>query len=161
MKRGHRVTLTVAGIIILIPVVFILTVQAGFFGRLPGKRQLLNYKNVTASVVLSAEGEMIGKFYSENRTAIEYDRIPAHVTEALVATEDVRFHEHSGIDTRSLFRVIFKTILFRDRSAGGGSTITQQLAKNMYGRKDYALLPLFLNKTREALLARLRGQRRR
>lgn len=154
MKRRQKITLTAAGIIILIPVVFILSVQAGLFGRLPGKRQLLNYKNATASVVLSADGELIGKFYYENRTAIEYDNIPNHITEALVATEDVRFHEHSGIDARSLFRVIFKTILFRDRSSGGGSTITQQLAKNMYGRKDYTLFPLALNKTREALLAR-------
>jgi penicillin-binding protein 1A len=153
-RRQKKITVTVAGMIILIPVVFILSVQAGLYGRLPGKKQLLDYKNATASVVLSAEGEMIGKFFSENRTAIEYDMIPAHLEEALVATEDVRFHDHSGIDTRSLFRVIFKTVLFRDRSSGGGSTITQQLAKNMYGRRDYALFSLFLNKTREALLAR-------
>ncbi len=154
MNKRSKIILTVAGIIILIPLVFILSVHAGLYGRLPGKRELLDYKNATASVVLSAEGELIGKFFSENRTDIEYDMIPAHLEEALVATEDVRFHEHSGIDTRSLFRVIFKTILFRDRSSGGGSTITQQLAKNMYGRKDYALFSLFLNKSREALLAR-------
>jgi penicillin-binding protein 1A len=154
MNKRSKIILTVAGIIILIPVVFILSVQAGLYGRLPGKRQLLDYKNATASVVLSAEGGLIGKFFSENRTDIEYDMIPAHLEEALVATEDVRFHEHSGIDTRSLFRVIFKTVLFRDRSSGGGSTITQQLAKNMYGRRDYALFSLFLNKTREALLSR-------
>ncbi|MCK7538266.1 MAG: transglycosylase domain-containing protein [Marinilabiliales bacterium] len=95
-----------------------------------------------------------GKFYSQNRTEIPYDQIPRHLSGALVATEDARFYDHSGIDSKSLFRVLVKTILFNDPSSGGGSTITQQLAKNMYGRKDYLILSLFLNKTREALLAR-------
>ncbi|MGB4555998.1 MAG: transglycosylase domain-containing protein, partial [Bacteroidales bacterium] len=69
-------------------------------------------------------------------------------------TEDARFYEHSGIDSRSLVRVVFKSILFSDRSSGGGSTITQQLAKNMYGRKDYRVFSVILNKTREVILAK-------
>jgi penicillin-binding protein 1A len=154
MKKRWKIIIAVAAVVLFIPVFFITSVYGGVYGRLPGKKALLDFKNSRASVVLSAEGELIGKFYSENRTEIAFDQIPRHLTEALVATEDVRFYEHSGIDTRSLFRVIFKTILFSDRSSGGGSTITQQLAKNMFGRRDYLLFSLFINKSKEALLAR-------
>ncbi len=154
MRKRWKIVIAASGVIVFIPLFFISLVYAGILGRLPGKKDLLNYKNAAASVVLSAEGELIGKFYSENRTEVSSDQVPRHLTEALVATEDTRFYEHSGIDSRSLFRVLFKTILFNDSSSGGGSTLTQQLAKNMYGRKDYLILPLFLNKTREALLAR-------
>jgi len=154
MKKRWKIIIAVAAVVVFIPIFFITSVYGGVYGRLPGKKALLDFKNSRASVVLSAEEDLIGKFYSENRTEIAFDQIPRHLTEALVATEDARFYEHSGIDTRSLFRVFFKTILFSDQSSGGGSTITQQLAKNMYGRKDYMLLSLFLNKTKEALLAR-------
>jgi len=154
MKKGWKISIVALAVIIFIPLFFISSVYAGLFGRLPGKRELGSYRNSAASLVLSAEGEMIGKFYSENRTTITFDQIPSHLINALVATEDARFFEHSGVDSRSLVRVFFKTIIFNERSAGGGSTITQQLAKNMYGRKDYLILPVFLNKTREVLLAK-------
>ncbi len=154
MKKGLKITLVVLGVIIFIPVFFISSVQAGIFGRLPGKKELSNFRNATASVVLSHEGETIGRFFSENRIAITSDQMPPHLINALVATEDARFYEHSGVDSRSLIRVIFKTILFNDRSSGGGSTITQQLAKNMYGRKDYRIFSVILNKTREVILAK-------
>lgn len=154
MKRKWKIIIAVAAVVIFIPVFFITSVYGGVYGRLPGKKALLDFKNSRASMVLSAEGDLIGKFYSENRTEIAFDQIPRHLTEALVATEDTRFYEHSGIDTRSMIRVIFKTILFNDHSSGGGSTLTQQLAKNMYGRRDYLILSLFLNKSKEALLAR-------
>lgn len=154
MRKRWKIIIAVSGVIVFIPLFFISSVYTGILGRLPGKKELLNYKNTAASVVLSADGEIIGKFFFENRTEVSSAQIPRHLAQALVATEDARFYEHSGIDSKSLFRVFFKTILFNDSSSGGGSTITQQLAKNMYGRKDYLILPLFLNKTREALLAR-------
>lgn len=154
MKKGWKITVVAIAVIIFVPLFFIGSVHAGLFGRLPGKKELRNYRNATASVVLSSGGETIGRFFSENRIAITRDQVPPHLVNALVATEDVRFFEHSGVDSRSLIRVIFKTILFNDRSAGGGSTITQQLAKNMYGRKDYLMLSVILNKTREVILAR-------
>jgi penicillin-binding protein 1A len=154
MNKRWKITLAVTAGIIFIPVFFITSVYTGVFGHLPGKRELVSYRNTTASLVLAAGGEAIGKFYFENRTAIGFSQIPRHLTDALIATEDVRFYEHSGIDSRSLFRVIFKTIIFNNSGSGGGSTITQQLAKNMYGRKDYLLLSLFVNKIREALLAK-------
>jgi len=116
--------------------------------------ELLNYKNANASVILSYDGSLIGKVFNENRTNVEYDQIPIHLINALVATEDVRFYKHRGIDTRSLFRVLFKTLLLQRESSGGGSTITQQLAKNMFGRIRSGPFPLLVNKTKEFLLAR-------
>ena len=154
MKKGWKIVIVVLGIIIFIPLFFISSVQIGVFGRLPGKKELISFRNATASVVLSHEGETIGRFFSENRITIPLDQMPAHLINALVATEDARFYEHSGIDSRSLVRVVFKSILFSDRSSGGGSTITQQLAKNMYGRKDYRVFSVILNKTREVILAK-------
>lgn len=154
MKKGWKIVIVVLGIIIFIPLFFISSVQIGIFGRLPGKKELISFRNATASVVLSHEGETIGRFFSENRITIPLDQMPAHLINALVATEDARFYEHSGIDSRSLVRVVFKSILFSDRSSGGGSTITQQLAKNMYGRKDYRVFSVILNKTREVILAK-------
>jgi len=122
--------------------------------KLQDKSELMNYKNATASKVLSAEGKLIGKFYYENRTNISYGQIPGYLINALVATEDVRFFEHHGVDTRSLFRVLFKTILAGNRRSGGGSTITQQLAKNMYGRQITGAFSIVRNKSREIILAR-------
>lgn len=154
IKRRWKIILVILAAVILLPVFFITSVYAGLFGHLAGKKEIINYKNSAATVVLSSEGYPIGKFYSENRTSISYNEIPVYLTGALIATEDARFYEHSGIDSRSILRVIFKSILFNDRRSGGGSTITQQLAKNMYGRKHYPVMSLVINKTREALLAR-------
>jgi len=134
--------------------VFILSIYLGAFGPLPGKSELLAYKNKTASLVVAEDGELIGKFFAQNRTNISYGQIPGHLINALLATEDVRFFEHEGIDSRSLFRVIVKSILFRNPDAGGGSTISQQLIKNMFGRRSYGFLSLPVNKIREALIAR-------
>ena len=122
-------------------------------GPLQSKAELLRFRNATASQVLSAEGLPIGRYFIENRTNIAYGQIPPYLINALIATEDVRFLEHSGVDYRSLLRVFFKTIMSNKRSAGGGSTITQQLAKNMYGRKPYKFMPVFRNKVKEIFLA--------
>lgn len=122
-------------------------------GHLPDKNELLNYKNANASLVYSEEKEIIGKFFQEDRTNISWGQLPDHLINALVATEDSRFFEHRGFDTRSLLRVLVKTFLMHDRGSGGGSTITQQLAKNMFGRDNGGLMPVLRNKTREAILA--------
>jgi penicillin-binding protein 1A len=122
--------------------------------RLKNKEELLNYRNAAASLVLSEEGELLGKFFFENRTNISYAQIPDHLKNALIATEDVRFYEHKGNDTRSFFRVFVKSIMLNDRSSGGGSTITQQLAKNMYGRRKGGLFPVLFAKIREIKIAR-------
>jgi penicillin-binding protein 1A len=121
---------------------------------LPSKQELSKIQNPIASELYAAEGELIGKYFVQNRSHLESDDINDHFKHALIATEDRRFYEHSGVDTRSLFRVFFKTILFQRESSGGGSTITQQLVKNLYPRKRYKLLSTLMNKYREMAIAR-------
>ncbi len=123
------------------------------FGHLYSVEELKNFKNETASLVLAEEGEIIGKYFAENRTNITYDQLPEYLINALVATEDARYFEHEGVDSRSFIRVLFKTILLQQKSSGGGSTITQQLAKNMYGRSKFGPLSMPINKSKEIILA--------
>jgi penicillin-binding protein 1A len=154
MKKLGLKILTVALIAGIFPLIFVLIVSIGAVGILQSEKELLNYKNASASVILSEDGELIGKIFTENRTNITYDQLPKHLIDALVATEDARYFKHKGIDSRSLIRVFFKTILFNHKNSGGGSTITEQLAKNMFGRKSKGPFAIFINKTKEALLAR-------
>ena len=105
-----------------------------FFGPLPTFRELENPKSNVASEVISEDNIVLGNIYKEYRSFVDYNEISPNVINALIATEDVRFHNHSGIDFKGLGRVMFKTVLFAQRSAGGGSTITQQLAKNLFPR---------------------------
>ncbi len=133
--------------------IFFASVYYEVFGHLYSEEELKEFKNETASLVLSDNKTIIGKFFAENRTNIEYNELPTHLVNALIATEDARYFEHQGIDSRSLIRVIIKTILLNNKSSGGGSTITQQLAKNMYGRKQYGPLSMPVNKTKEIILA--------
>ena len=146
------------GFIILISgilafILFVTAVNFEVFGHLYSKKELKAFKNHVATQVYSSDNQLIGKFFAENRTNVTYEQIPPYVINALVATEDARYFEHEGVDSRSLVRVLFKTILLNDKSSGGGSTITQQLLKNMYGRKSFGPLTMLVNKTKEALLA--------
>jgi penicillin-binding protein 1A len=85
-----------------------------------------------ATQVISDDGEVLATYHLENRIFIDYKDISPYMVQAAVATEDVRFYKHSGIDFRSLARVAVKTVLGGDSSQGGGSTITQQLSKILY-----------------------------
>ncbi|HMU70097.1 MAG TPA: transglycosylase domain-containing protein, partial [Chitinophagales bacterium] len=118
----------------LLVIIFILLLSAGVFGALPSFEELENPQSNLATQILTSDGELLGRFYRENRTNATYDEIPPFLIDALVSTEDRRFYEHSGIDAKSVMRVIFKTILLHQEESGGGSTLTQQLAKNLYGR---------------------------
>jgi penicillin-binding protein 1A len=107
------------------------------FGKMPSFQQLDNPQSELASEIISSDGKVIGKFFYENRSPVEFNQISPNIINALVATEDARFTQHSGIDARSLFRVFAGLLTGRSGSAGGGSTITQQLAKNLFKlRKD-------------------------
>jgi penicillin-binding protein 1A len=154
LKKAVIIFLALGSTGIILLSLFIISIHFGGFGHLPTKRELVHYKNKTATLVLADKGELIGKIFAQNRTNISYDQIPEHLINALIATEDARFFEHEGIDSRSLLRVIFKSILFSDPDAGGGSTISQQLVKNMFGRRSYGFLTMPVNKIREALIAR-------
>lgn len=138
---------------LLLLALFFSFIYMGVFGPLPSKEDLKSIHNEQASLVYSADGELLGKYFAENRTNISIDEIPRHLLHALIATEDKRFYEHQGYDIRSYFRVIFKSILLGDKSSGGGSTITQQLVKNLYGRNDHSFLSMPISKVKEAIIA--------
>ena len=152
-KVGHRI-FKISLVTAILTGSFILSVYLGIFGNLQTREELLVTKNATASLVLAKNGELIGKFFSENRTNISLYQIPPYLKDALIATEDVRFFEHKGVDSRSVLRVLLKSVLLNKRSSGGGSTITQQLAKNIFGRKKFGPLTIIINKTKETFLAR-------
>ncbi|MGO2359332.1 MAG: transglycosylase domain-containing protein [Mesonia sp.] len=129
------------------------SIYTGMWGEVPTKKQLASLKQSQATQVLDKNADLIGKFYIFDRQSIKFEGFPQHLIDALIATEDSRFYEHDGVDNKSLLRVFFKTILMSDDSSGGGSTITLQLAKNLYGRKDYGYLSIVVNKVRESIVA--------
>ena len=121
--------------------------------QIPSKRTLRKIQNQVASEIYSADSVLLGRYYIQDRTEIKFEEISPEVIDALIATEDVRFYEHSGVDFESLGRVFIKSILMQEESAGGGSTITQQLAKNLYPRKRYWVFSMLINKSRELVTA--------
>ncbi|MFN3939158.1 MAG: penicillin-binding protein 1A [Chitinophagales bacterium] len=139
---------------IMLFALFIFLIAIGTFGKLPGFEELENPQSLLATQILSSDGELLGRYYKENRTNATYSEIPTHLFQALISTEDERFYNHSGIDIRSLGRVIFKTIILRQKDSGGGSTLSQQLAKNLYGRSTTSsILSLGLTKFKEWITA--------
>jgi len=132
---------------------FYASIYVGFWGEVPTKKELSDLKQSQATQILDKDEKLIGKFYVFDRQSVTYNDLPKPLIDALVATEDVRFYEHDGVDNQSLLRVFFKTILLSDESSGGGSTITLQLAKNLFGRKDYGSLGIVVNKIRESIVA--------
>lgn len=134
--------------------VFFWLISAGKLGFMPTFEELENPNNRFASEVYFADGPIMNRYFEkENRKYIEYREIPQSVIDALIATEDVRFYDHSGIDVRGLFRVA-KGLLTANTSAGGGSTISQQLAKMLFPREsDLNVFELVIRKFREWVIA--------
>lgn len=131
-----------------------LIISLGGLGFMPSFEDLENPKSNLASEVYSSDQKLLGKYFIENRSNVHFEDLSPNVINALVATEDARFTEHSGIDVRSVFRVIVRTIIGRDQGSGGGSTITQQLAKNLFPRENNpSKLKLFSIKLREWVTA--------
>lgn len=135
-------------------VVLITFVAGGFFGYVPPKSELRLVRNSTASEVYSRDEVLIGRYYLTNRVNAELDEISDTLANALIATEDARFMKHSGIDMRALFRVLFRSLILNEESSGGGSTLSQQLAKNLYPRRTFRIATMLLNKIREMIIAR-------
>ncbi len=150
LKWGLGILLT--GVMALI--ILYVSIYMGLWGKIPEKTELSHLQQNEATEIFASKGELIGKYYIFDRQPVFYGELPQHLIDALIATEDARFYEHSGIDSRSLFRVFFKTILLGDRSSGGGSTISLQLAKNLFGREDHGFLSMPVNKLRESIIAR-------
>jgi penicillin-binding protein 1A len=108
------------------------------FTGIPSFRELEDPNSALASEVLAANGDLLGRYYVENRVPIQYEDLSPNLVNALLSTEDERFRDHCGIDPRAVARVLGRTILLSDQSAGGGSTITQQLAKMLYSDRNFA-----------------------
>ncbi|MBJ6119188.1 PBP1A family penicillin-binding protein [Pontibacter sp. BT310] len=157
-RRDRRSVLRIAyrsGLyMVLLFTFFYLLVYMGAMGAMPSRNELKSVQNNTASEVYAAGGELLGRYYIQDRTNVKYTDIAPAAIHALVATEDARFYEHAGVDVRSLGRVIVKSILMQDQSAGGGSTLSQQLAKNLYPRKNFWFWDMPVNKLREIIIAR-------
>ncbi|MBP3331725.1 MAG: transglycosylase domain-containing protein [Tidjanibacter sp.] len=124
--------------LVLVPTALVLLIifltAAGTFGKLPSFEELENPQNNIATEIYSADGKMIGSFFIQNRSYVNYEDLSPALVAALVSTEDARYYSHSGIDFISLARVGIKTLALGNRDQGGGSTITQQLAKNLFPR---------------------------
>lgn len=112
---------------------FFTAMSLGLLGFMPSFEELENPKSNLASEVISADQDVLGKYYIENRSNIHYSDLSPNLVNAIIATEDSRFHNHSGVDVKALFRVTFG--IMTGSRKGGGSTITQQLAKNLFPRK--------------------------
>jgi penicillin-binding protein 1A len=146
---------TLLTIVILGSAVAFTAIWNGFIGYMPPVEDLQNPINRFATQIYSADGKVIGtwNFNRENRVCVSYNDISPYLVQALVATEDVRFYDHSGVDFIALGRAIVKRGLFGQASAGGGSTITQQLAKQLYSETAKSTMQRALQKPIEWVIA--------
>ncbi len=134
--KGNKKKVIIFWSLVILPVIlvglFFYGIATGFFGFMPSFEELENPKSNLASEIYSSDGKLLGKFYYQNRSFTTYEQLSPNLVKALIATEDYRFNEHSGIDLKSLFRVAYG--IATGNHKGGGSTITQQLAKNLFPR---------------------------
>lgn len=159
MKRSRRIVkalwisfLSVGFLVGLL----LLLVYNGVIGYMPPIEELEDPHDKLASVVYASDGTTeLGRYYfgAGNRVYTDYDAVSPHVIDALIATEDVRFEDHSGIDFRALGRAAVKTLLLNDKSSGGASTITQQLAKQLYSQPSSNMFKRALQKPIEWMIA--------
>lgn len=144
VKFWHVFLYTLGGVFL-----FFILASWGVFGSMPSFEDLENPDSNLATEVISADGVTIGKFYNENRTMVKYSDLPKHLVDALVATEDERFYEHSGIDGRGTMRAALSL-----GTSGGASTLTQQLAKLLFHGEGSRFLPLrIIQKAKEWIIA--------
>lgn len=158
-KSGHKnLVKTLWGItggIIFLMFFGVFAISQGWLGSIPEISELQNPINKSASRVYSDDGKLLGtwSYASENRLMVPYDSLSEHLVNALVATEDERFYEHSGIDLRALARAVVKRGFMHQKSAGGGSTITQQLAKQLYTDVSHNFVGRLMQKPNEWYIA--------
>lgn len=148
MKRSVQILWRVFLWGFAIVVLIFIGANFGLFGKMPSVQELENPEADLASEIISADGQLMGKYYAENRSEVKYSEISPNVINALIATEDERFYEHSGIDAKALARVLFSV-----GSQGGGSTLTQQLAKMMLGQGKGNVLVRGMQKLKEWIVA--------
>lgn len=157
-RRRNSIIITIMwslfSAIMLFVFTFFILVYNGVIGYMPPVEDFKNPVDSYASVIYTADGIEMGRYYKKgNRVSADYDEISQHVIDALVATEDERFYEHSGIDMRAVLRVVVKTGLMGNDNAGGGSTISQQLAKQLYSPESNSTLERAMQKPIEWMIA--------
>jgi penicillin-binding protein 1A len=161
-KNGKAKETGVRWYLVVLWSMFVIGVTCGFglfygishewFGDMPTFEELENPSTNLATEIISADGKILGTYYIENRSNVSYSELSPHLVNALLAIEDIRFYEHSGIDQRALLRVIFGIATGNDK--GGGSTLTQQLAKNLFPRGENLSTPqLVIRKFQEWVTA--------
>ena len=123
------------------------------FTNLPSVKQLENPESELASLVYADNADIIGRYYTENRVPVTYEQLDPDLVHAFIATEDERYYEHNGIDFKALGRVLVKTVIMQDASSGGASTITQQLAKQLFTEKPGSGLARVIEKFKEWIIA--------
>ena len=140
--------------VVSVATLFIL-ISKGKVGYMPPIEELENPKNKFASVVYSADNVELGRFTEakENRVFVNYNQLSPYLVQASVATEDARFAEHSGVDAKAIVRAVVKTVILGQKNAGGGSTITQQLAKQLYSPSADNIVERALQKPIEWVIA--------
>lgn len=129
------------------------SVRWGMFGSLPSRSELKAIESFSSSEIYASGGELLGKFFIFDHSHVFLEEISPNLLNALLATEDIRFYKHQGTDYRSLMRVVVKNLILRQKNAGGGSTITHQLAKNLFPRTDGGMFALLIDKIQEAIIA--------
>ncbi len=146
--------ITFAALVLFVAGFFVLVCN-GVIGYMPPVEELKNPQDKFASVLYTADGQELGRYFRNtgNRVYADFDEISPEVVDALIATEDVRFNEHSGIDLKAVFRAMIKTVLMGQKNAGGGSTITQQLAKQLYTPPSSGLISRAMQKPIEWMIA--------
>ncbi|MDR1758226.1 MAG: transglycosylase domain-containing protein [Bacteroidales bacterium] len=143
---------TYISVVMFVILLLFVVIPLGWLGFMPSFRDLEHPDTNLATEVYSCDGELLGKYYVENRSMTEFRDLSPALTDALMATEDVRFYQHSGVDTRALSRVVFGVLTFQHK--GGGSTITQQLAKNLFPRGEMNnKLKMVITKLKEWVVA--------
>ncbi|MFK7806651.1 MAG: transglycosylase domain-containing protein [Saprospiraceae bacterium] len=140
--------LTIAGVLAIIFMFVFFSYQ-----DLPTFEELENPKSNLATEIYAANGDVLGRYYVENRIPVSYEQLSPYLVQALVSTEDERFYQHSGIDGEALLRVFGKTFLMGNKSAGGASTVTQQLAKMLFTKKPGSGAERIVQKLKEWIIA--------
>lgn len=139
-SKKFRRFILIFWVVILTPILVMMILFFGiclnWFGEMPKLEDLDNPLINQASEVYSADGVVLGTYYLQNRNTCEYSELTQYLVNALVAREDHRFYEHAGVDFYGLMRVLYKTVLLQRKTEGGGSTITQQLAKSLFPRDE-------------------------
>lgn len=155
LKKVLLVLWTIFGLGVLVVLGIFLLISAGVIGYMPPIEDLQNPIDKYASQLISEDNVTLGTYAraNNNRLYVTYDQLSPNLVQALIATEDKRFADHSGIDIRGVFRALFKTVVMGDKTSGGGSTISQQLAKQLYSPRANNIWERALQKPIEWVIA--------